>query len=208
MEPLQHAPDDRHLPHLEEARRVLALPIGASGLHWHPFGVYTIPMARRTVDGRVWSRRLHLWHPEAVPVGEASPYGVHTHSGTARSHVLAGTLQHHLYEFEADGDGVWSKSALGGGGPTRASLLGHLQAPTVAGVTHTLPAHQPHGVSKPPGFAVSLFEQVEGEGGPPFTTWQRTDVPAEALVLRPPVAVQRVQMEALAVLERALFAAG
>lgn len=208
MDPLQHAPDEQHLPHLEEARRVLALPAGASGLHWHPFGVYAVPLARRTVDGCVWSRRLHLWHPEATPVGEASPYGVHTHSGTARSHVLAGTLQHHLYHFEPDGDGAWQRAALGvPEGP--AALVAHAEAPTHAGVTHTLPAHQPHGVGKRPAvFAVSLFEQVDEAGGPPFTTWQRTDVPAEALVTRPPVDVGRVRVEALAVLERALFAAG
>lgn len=209
MLPLQHARDPHHLDHLEEARRVLALPPDASGFHWHPFGVFAIPLPRRVHGDRVWVRRLHVWHPETTPVSELSIYGVHTHSGTAKSHVVAGTLTHHLYSFRPDEDGIWRECAKGA---TRmASLVAHVEGPTHQGTTHTLPPNHPHGVSKPPGFAVSLFEQVEpgpGEHGAPFTTWQRTDVPAEALVLRPPVAVQRVREEALAVLERALFAAG
>ncbi len=184
---------------------MLALPISESGMHWHPFGVYTIPMAKRTAGDATWSRRLHIWHPEATPVGEASPYGVHTHSGVAQSHVLAGTLFHHLYAFEPDAEGVWHEAPTDGG--RRATLLSHLQAATKAGVTHTLPANQAHGVSKPPGFAISLFEQEDGPTVQPFTTWQRTDVAAEELVLRPPVPVSQVWREATAVLEQALYQA-
>ncbi len=205
MDALLHAPDDAHIAHLEQARRMLSLPIEESGMHWHPFGVYTIPMTKRSDGDTTWSRRLHIWHPAGTPVGEASPYGVHTHSGVARSHVLSGTLFHHLYAFEPDVDGVWKEAPTEGG--RMATLLGHLQAPTTAGVTHTLPANQPHGVSKPPGFAISLFEQEDGPTTQPFTTWQRTDVAAEELVLRPPVPVSQVWREATMVLEQALYKA-
>lgn len=203
MEPLLHARDSAHLEHLEEARRVLALPIEVSGLHWHPFGVFAIPLAKRHADGQVWVRRLHIWHPETTPVGETSPYGVHTHSGTAKSHVLTGTLHHHLYDFSADEAGVWLESSKAG--QRRATLQAHIQGPTTAGTTHTLPANHPHGVSKPPGFAISLFEQLEEGRSQPFTTWQRTDAPAEVLVDRAPVDPQRVLVEARLKIEEALF---
>ncbi len=211
MDPLQHAPNPAHHEHLLAARRVLELPIEVSRLHWHPFGLYTIPLAKRREDetdgGRIWSRRLHIWHPLATPVGEASPYGVHTHTGTAASHVLVGTLHHHLYDFEPDADGIWQRAALGVP-EGRATLRGHLQAPTVAGQTHTLPAHQPHGVSKPPGFAMSLFEQLDEPKNPghaaEFTTWQRTDVPAEPLLKTGPVPLAAVQREALLVVDAAI----
>lgn len=205
MDALLHAPDTAVLAHLLEARRILSFPVEVSRLHWHPFGLYTLPLAKRSQEDGTWSRRLHLWHPAATPVGEASPYGVHTHSGTAKSHVLAGALQHHLYEFEEDPVGVWQRAALGVP-EGRATLVGHIQAPTLAGMTHTLPANHPHGVTKPPGLAVSLFEQIGEEKSQPFTTWQRTDVPAEVLVREPPVPVQTVQREALAVLDQAVLA--
>ncbi len=183
---------------------MLALPIEVSRMHWHPFGVYTIPMPKRRTDEGTWSRRLHIWHPSGTPVGEASPYGVHTHSGVAQSHVLAGTLHHHLYAFEADEEGIWDRAALGVP-EGRATLTGHVWAPTDAGATHTLPANQPHGVSKPPGFAISLFEQLDGPTEQPFTTWQRTDVPAEELVLKAPAPLAQVLHEATQLLEQALF---
>ena len=209
---LHHTANPAHAGHLAEARRVLALPVEASRLHWHPFGVYAVPLAKRHDGARSWSRRLHLWHPDAMPVGEASPYGVHTHTGTARSHVVAGTLQHHLYAFAPDGDGAWQQAELGE--PRgRARLVAHLEAPTHAGMTHVLPAHQPHGVSRPPGrvaWAVSLFEQLDplpGEApATQFTTWQRLDVAAEPLVLQPPVPVRAVAAAALAIVDEALHA--
>ncbi len=204
MAGIRHDPDEAHIAHLQSARRMLALPIEVSRLHWHPFGVYTIPMAKRLDGDATWSRRLHIWHPSGTPVGEASPYGVHTHSGTARSHVLAGTLFHHVYDFEADPDGAWDRAALGDP-EGRATLVAHEQAATGAGVTHTLPANQPHGVSKPPGFAISLFEQLDGPTEQPFTTWQRNNVPAEPLVLKAPVPLAQVLREATLVLEQALF---
>lgn len=204
MDPLLHAPDAAHAAHLEEARRVLALPLEVNRLKWHPFGVYAVPLAKREVDGVVLSRRLHVWHPEARPLGAASPYGVHTHTGTGRSHVLAGSLQHHLYEFAPDDEGAWKQCSKDG--ERQARLLGHLQAPTLAGMTHTLPAHQPHGVATRGEFAISLFEQSEASRALPFTTWQRTDVEAEEVDLVGPVAARRVVQEALAVVEEALFA--
>jgi hypothetical protein len=202
MDPLQHAPDEQHLPHLVEALRVLSLPLDVNGLHWHPFGVYGVPLARRVDADAVYSRRLHLWHPEAVPVGETSLYGVHTHSGAAHSHVLVGALQHHLYDFVDDADGVWKRCARA---DTRMTTLrAHLQAPTSAGVTHTLPAHQAHGVSKPPGWAISLFEQREEGRQAPFTTWQRTDAPDEELQAVGPVPRSQVLGEARGLVEEAL----
>jgi hypothetical protein len=200
---LHHARDPAYLAHLEEARRVLALPVEASGLHWHPFGVFAIPLARRVVDGAVWSRRLHLWHPEATPVGETSPYGVHTHSGTATSHVLAGTLHHHLYAFREEEDGNWRQASRAG--ETRAVLRDHVEGATDEGMLHTLPGNQAHGVSKPPGFAISLFEQLEEGRRDPFTTWQRLDAPAEALVTRAPVDLKRVLKEARGLIEEAIY---
>ncbi len=202
MQTVQQAPDHHWAQHLEEARRVLSLPVQASGLRWHPFGVYVAPLARRRIDGHDRVRRLHVWHPEAKPVGPASPYGVHTHTETAFSHVIAGALDHHLYGFQTD-QGPWIETPLGGT-PRPAALLWHSQATTTAGTTHTLPAHQPHSVSKPPGppgFAISLFEQIDGPKEAPFTTWQRTDTPPEPLVRTPPVDVRIVQAQALAILE-------
>ncbi len=206
MDPVAHAPNPALHAHRHEAQRVLELPVEVSGLRWHPFGVYTMPLASRTdAEGRTWSRRLHVWHPEGTPVGEASPYGVHTHSGTARSHVLAGSLHHHLYAFDEDPEGAWQKAALGE--PVgRAALRHHIWAPTRAGTTHTLPANQPHGVTKPPGFALSLFEQLDTNTADVFTTWQRTDVPAEPLVRAAPVAPRQVAHEALQVLEATALA--
>lgn len=203
MEPPVQAPDEAHGAHLELARRMLHLPVAASNLHWHPFGVYTIPMAPRTSDDETWSRRLHVWHPQAKPVGEASPYGVHTHSGPARSHVVVGTLHHHLYQFQADPEGLWQRACLGTP-EGRATLLAHAQAATQAGTTHSLPKDHPHGVTKPPGLAISVFEQLDGPTDQPFTTWQRTDVPAEELVRRGPVDVETVRREALGAVERRL----
>ncbi len=205
MGPLQHAPDPAHREHLEEARRVLALPIAASGLRWHPFGVYVIPLARRHIEGHDRVRRLHLWHPNAKPVGPASPYGVHTHTGTAYSHVLIGALHHYLYEFCEDPDGVWLRTALGGQA-RRETLTAHAQATTTQAMLHTLPAHQPHSVSKPPGLAISLFEQVEQPAGEPFTTWQRQDMPAEELVRKPPVPLAQVLAEMRLAVEQTLYA--
>lgn len=204
---IQHAPDALHGEHLAEARRVLALPLQESGLHWHPFGVYVIPMAKRVVDGVAWSRRLHVWHPLARPVGESSPYGVHTHSGTARSHVVVGALHHHLFEFAPDPDGKWQEATLGD--PIgRSRLVGRVQATTSAGMVHTLPPDTPHAVTKPEGLAVSLFEQVGKKEARPFTTWQRLDVPAEALLRQGPVPVGQVREEALMALDVALHRVG
>ncbi|MBW3584103.1 MAG: hypothetical protein KY455_13510 [Euryarchaeota archaeon] len=206
MEPLFHAPDPDHRSHLEEAARILALPAEASGFEWHPFGVFGIPLAKRVLGDKVWSRRLHVWHPEATPVGETSVYGVHTHSGQATSHVLVGTLHHHLYDFVVAEDGVWLEASPAG--KTQATLRTHLQGPTTAGVLHVLPADQAHGVTKPPGFAISLFEQLE-EGRPKaFTTWRHLQGPQEELVLRPPVDPKRALREARAVVEEALYAVG
>jgi hypothetical protein len=189
--------------HLGEACRVLSLPLDVNRLRWHPFGVYTVALGKRTgADGTGWSRRLHVWHPDAEPVGDASPYGVHTHSGLARSHVLAGTLHHHLYAFSPDPDGIWLRRP--GGGAALERLDAHVWAPTRAGTTHTLPADRPHGVSKPPGFAVSLFEQAGDGAGQPFTTWQRIDVAAESLLHVGPVDAGDVLREARAVVESAL----
>lgn len=204
MEPLFHAPDPDHRSHLEEAARILALPAEASGFAWHPFGVFGIPLARRVDGGRTWSRRLHVWHPETTPVGETSQYGVHTHSGTATSHVLVGTLHHHLYAFVADEDGVWLESSRRGS--RHATLRAHVQGPTDAGVLHVLPANHPHGVSKPPGFAISLFEQLEEGRAEPFTTWRHLEGPQEELVTRAPVDPKRALREARAVVEEALYA--
>jgi len=198
-----HVPDAARAAHLEEARRVLALPLSANALRWHPFGVYAIPLARRGLDGQVWSRRLHLWHPDAEPVGERSPYGVHTHTGRARSHVLVGTLHHHLYAFAADEDGAWQRAALGVP-EGRAAMLAHVQAPTPAATTHELPADHPHGVTKPPGWAVSLFEQMESPGGSAFTTWRRLGGEPEEPDLRGPVPPGEVLREARALVEQAL----
>lgn len=186
--------------HLLQVARVLALPQEVSGLHWHPFGVYTIPMSKRRDGDATWSRRLHLWHPQAKPVGEASPYGVHTHSGEARSHVLVGSLFHHLYAFRADGDGVWYED------PTdrQASLVAHVWEETRAGMTHSLPKDHPHGVTKPDGWAISLFEQRDGPAEMPFTTWRRTDVPAEELVRRGPVPLDAVLREARLLIDQAI----
>lgn len=201
MDPVRHDPDLAHDAHGAEALRVLALPLEVNGLHWHPFGVFTVPLAKRTDADGTWSRRLHVWHPVAKPVGEASAYGVHTHSGTARSHVLVGALHHHLYAFEADPDGAWQRAVLGVP-EGRATRVGHVQATTEAGVTHTLPANRPHGVTKPDGFAISLFEQLDGPTEQPFTTWQRTDVSEEPLVRQAPVPLRQVAFEALSLLEQ------
>jgi hypothetical protein len=201
--PLFHEPNPRLADHLETARKLLVLPIAASGLHWHPFGLFTIPMAKRSLEDMRWSRRLHLWHPEAIPVGEASPYGVHTHSGDAASHVLVGALEHHLHQFVPDADGAWTEQPTDGG--RRASRTAHVQASTVSGMTHRLPADQPHGVSKNGAWAISLFEQKDARGTLPFTTWQRNDVPAEELVRTPPIPLDRARREALMLLERALY---
>jgi hypothetical protein len=206
MEPLQQVPDPAHAAHLEAARRVLALPVEASGLHWHPFGVYAAPLARRTdPDGRVWSRRLHLWHPDARPVGPASPYGVHTHTGDAASHVLVGRLQHHLYRFRDDPDGTWKRAELG---EVRgnASLVAHLEGTTPAGTVHRFPAHHPHGVGKCADFAVSLFEQAETARATPFTTWQRLDMEAEPLEKVGPLSVGDALREARQWVDEALYA--
>lgn len=205
MEPMVHRRDAAHDAHLEEARRVLTLPLAVSGLRWHPFGLYTAPLARRERDGSTWSRRLHIWHPDAKPVGEASAYGVHTHTGPAESHVLVGSLRHHLYDFAA-GDGAWDCRPLGADARS-ARLVAHVSAVTRHGTTHALPAHQPHGVSKDAPFAISLFEQRDDatDRATPFTTWRRTDVPAEELVRTPPVPVATVLQEARAALDEALL---
>jgi hypothetical protein len=149
-------------------------------------------------------RRLHLWHPDATPVGPASPYGVHTHSGKASSHVLVGALHHHLYAFRPEEDGQWLESSRDG--RRHATLTDHVQGTTAAGMTHTFPAHHPHGVGKPPGFSVSLFEQREEGRAAPFTTWQRLGVAAEPLLDAGPVDVRTVRREALALVEEALYA--
>lgn len=196
---LVQARDSDPIGHLEVARKALALPIEASRLHWHPFGVYTLPLGKK--DG--WSRRLHVWHPSGTPVGEASPYGVHTHSGQARSHVLTGTLHHHLYAFEADAEGIWQRACLGEP-EGRATLLAHAWRPTEAGMTHTLPKDTPHGVTKPDGLAVSLFAQEDGPTEQPFTTWQRMDVPAEELVRQAPAPLETVRREAWSAIEARL----
>ncbi len=197
---VQQCIDAQRALHLEQVARVLALPPEASGLHWHPFGVYTIPMAKHRDEQGTWSRRLHLWHPLAKPVGEASPYGVHTHSGPARSHVLVGSLFHHLYAFQEDPEGIWQES------PTdrRCRLLAHVWEETRAGSTHDLPKDHPHGVSKPDGWAISLFEQLDGPAEQPFTTWQRSDVPAEELVRRGPVPIDDVWREARLRIDQAI----
>lgn len=203
VEPLRHDPDPAHAAHLEEVRRVLALPLEVTGFRWHPFGVYTAPLAKRSDAAGTWSRRLHVWHPAARPVGPASPYGIHTHSGMARSHVVVGTIHHHLYDFVADADGVWQRARLGTPeGP--ASLSAHVWGPTTQGMTHTFPKDQPHGVTKPDGWAVSLFEQLDGPTEQPFTTWQRTDVPAEELERTGPVPAKTVLQEARSVVDQAL----
>jgi hypothetical protein len=186
VQALRQDHDDLHDAHLREAARVLALPLDVNRLRWHPFGVYAVPLGPRTDAHGTWSRRLHVWHPLARPVGEASPYGVHTHSGRARSHVLVGALRHHLYEFAPDADGAWRRARLTRPAG-RARLVAHASATTGAGTTHTLPPDQPHGVTRPAAagarcaWAVSLFEQIEDGGGRPFTTWQRTDAPAEPI---------------------------
>ena len=190
------APNPRFDEHVAEAIRVLELPLEVNGLHYHPFGVYSVPLAKRTDEEGAWSRRLHLWHPDAVPVGEASPYGVHTHSGPARSHVLVGSLFHHLYRFEADVGGVWQRARLGEP-EGMATLCEHVCATTETGQTHVFPANHAHGVSKPDGWSISLFSQLDGPTTQAFTTWQRTDVPAEPLLRAPPVPVGVVQAEAL-----------
>lgn len=196
------APNPDHARHVEHARRILELPIEASGLRWHPFGVYTMPLSKRTdpASGVTLSRRLHVWHPAAEPVGETSVYGIHTHSGTAHSHVLAGALEHHLYDFAEDPDGIWATGIVEGR-QWRSALLGHVSAPTRAGATHTLPAQQPHSVSTPHGWAISLFEQVDTPPPSQFTTWRRTDLPETPLVRTPPVPVRQVQQEALLFLD-------
>jgi hypothetical protein len=175
-------------------------------MHWHPFGVYAIPMAKRHADGQSWSRRLHLWHPEARPVGIASPYGVHTHSGTAQSHVLLGALHHHLYSFAEDADGAWRMANPKEQGKAR--LLEHAWGETIGGQTHVLPANQPHGVTKPPGFAVSLFEQLDGEVAQPFTTWQCLEMDPEELEKEGPVSVGEARREAMAMVEETLYGVG
>lgn len=189
-------PNPRFDEHVAEAIRVLELPIEVSGLHYHPFGVYSIPLAKRSDETGSWSRRLHLWHPEATPVGEASPYGVHTHSGPARSHVLVGSLYHHLYQFEADEAGVWERACLGEP-EGRATLRDHQLAETKAGETHTFPANHAHGVTKPEGWSISLFSQLDGPTTQEFTTWQRTDVPPQPLRRKGPVELETVRREAL-----------
>ncbi|MGB1696839.1 MAG: hypothetical protein ACPHK8_00395 [Thermoplasmatota archaeon] len=193
-------PNPRFAEHVAEAIRVLQLPTEVSGLHYHPFGVYSVPLAKRTDEEGTWSRRLHLWHPEATPVGEASPYGVHTHSGPARSHVLYGSLYHHLYQFEADAAGVWQRACLGEP-EGRATLLDHVFAETRTGQTHSFPANHAHGVTKPDGWSISLFSQLDGPTTQEFTTWQRTDVSAEPLLRKGPVPVTEVARDALLCLE-------
>ncbi len=199
MEVVQ-APDTAHAEHLEQARRVLALPVEASRLHWHPFGVFTIPMAKRRDGDRTWSRRLHIWHPAGVPVGPASAYGVHTHSGPANSHVLVGSLFHHLYAFAPASDGIWLRCP----GDDRWDLVAHAKETTEAGTTHSLPKDHPHGVSKRDGWAISLFEQLDGPTDMPFTTWRRTDVPEEPLVRQGPEPADAVRRDALMAIDRAL----
>jgi hypothetical protein len=201
---VRHDPDPWHQRHLEEAVRVLSLPVAATRMHWHPFGVYAIPLAKRSDGERTWSRRLHIWHPEA-PSPPPSPYGVHTHSGMARSNVLLGSLHHHLYAFAPDANGPWRVANPGMEG--RARLVAHAWAATQAGTAHTLPADHPHGVTKPPGLAVSLFEQVDNGGGQPFTTWQRQDVSAQELQKRGPVPVASAQQLALLALQERLVTA-
>lgn len=198
---LQHVHNPALHEHVAQARRVLELPVEVSGLRWHPFGVYTLPLSKRADDeGRSWSRRLHVWHPAAEPVGESSAYGVHTHSGEAHSHVLVGALEHHLYDFARDADGIW-RTAVVEGDQWRSTLKGHFHAPTRAGTTHILLAQQPHGVTTPHGFAISLFEQLDTPGPSEFTTWRRTDLPETPLVRTPPVPVGQVQHEALVALD-------
>jgi hypothetical protein len=198
VEPVQHQPNGELDAHVGEAARVLALPLDVNNLRWHPFGLYSLPLASRTdAGGAIWSRRLHVWHPEAKPVGESSPYGVHTHSGTARSHVLVGTLRHHLYEFDADPAGNWQRAALSVP-EGNARLTHHIHDHTTAGTTHTLPKDQAHGVTKEPGsFAISLFEQRGGEKEQDFTTWQRMDLKAEELLRAGPLPVIDIQKLAL-----------
>jgi hypothetical protein len=198
---IAHAPNPAHHEHVVHARRVLELPVDVSALRWHPFGVYTLPLGKRTDDaGRLWSRRMHVWHPDAIPVGETSAYGVHTHSGEAHSHVLIGALEHHLYEFEKDDSGIWH-TAVVDGPEWRSTLRVHMQAPTPAGTTHILSAQQPHGVTTPHGFAISLFEQLDTPGPSDFTTWRRTDLPETPLVRTPPIPIRHVQREALLALD-------
>lgn len=197
---VHRAPDLLLGEHLAEARRVLALPVEVSGLRWHPFGVYTLPLAKRQRPDGTWSRRLHVWHPAAEPVGETSAYGVHTHSGPARSHVVAGALQHHLYAFDEDLEGMWHTQVVGAES-WRSSLRLHLHGATRAGEVHELAAQQPHGVTTPHGWAVSLFEQLDTPGPSRFTTWRRTDLPETPLVRTPPVPVRDVQRQALAFLD-------
>ncbi len=200
---VHRAPTTGLAEHLQECVRVLGLPLDASGMHWHPFGVYTIPLARRTRENQTWSRRLHIWHPSATPVGPASPYGVHTHTGTGVSHVLVGALHHHLYAFEPMPGGTWRKQP----DDVLCTLVAHVQETTVAGETHMFGAHQPHGVSKPPGLAISLFEQLEDpdvRAVAPFTTWQDESLPEEALVRTPPAPLALVQQDALAALDQAV----
>lgn len=199
---LEHVLDTAHVAHLETARKVLSLPIEVSGLHWHPFGIFAIPLAKRRDGATTYSRRLHIWHPAGRPVGPFSPYGVHTHTGDAQSHVLVGSLQHHLYRFDADPDGIWRECAPGH--ERMATLRAHAEAETPAGMTHRFPAHHAHGVGAN-GFSISLFEQAGGDKAAPFTTWQRSDGPAEPLVRTPPVAVAQVQQEALLAVEQALY---
>lgn len=196
---VRREPNPRFHEHVAEAIRVLELPIEVSGLHWHPFGVYSIPLAKRTDEEGTWSRRLHIWHPSGTPVGEASPYGVHTHSGPARSHVLVGSLFHHLYQFKPDSEGVWERACLGKP-EGRAALVDHVWAETLSEQTHSFPANHAHGVTKPPGLAVSLFSQLDGPTVQEFTTWQRTDVSAEELVKKGPTPLAQVQFDALSTL--------
>jgi hypothetical protein len=198
---VRREPNTRFGEHLAEAVRVLELPIKASRLHWHPFGVYSIPLAKRTDDEGSWSRRLHIWHPSATPVGESSPYGVHTHSGPAKSHVLIGSLYHHLYKFSPDDNGIWQRACLGAP-EGRATLVDHVWAESTACQTHSFPANHAHGVTKPDGIAVSLFAQLDGPTEQEFTTWQRTDVPAEELVQKGPIPLTQVQFEALQALSQ------
>ncbi len=184
--------------HVAEALRVLELPVQASGLHWHPFGVFTIPLAKRQRPDGTWSRRLHIWHPAGKPVGPASPYGVHSHTGDAVSHVLVGAVEHHLYSFRDDPDGVWAVEPDG----RRASLMAHASKQTRAGMWHAFPADHAHGVTKEPAeFAVSLFEQVAGTSQRPFTTWQRVDGEPEQLVRRAPVDLESVRRQAIEALQ-------
>lgn len=189
-------PNPRFDEHVAEAIRVLELPMKVSGLHFHPFGVYSVPLAKRSDAKGTWSRRLHLWHPAAKPVGEASPYGVHTHSGPAKSHVLCGSLYHHLYQFKVDDDGVWQRACLGEP-DGRASLQDHVWGETNTGQTHAFPANHAHGVTKPDGWSISLFSQLDGPTTQEFTTWQRTDVPPEPLVRKGPVHLDQVARDAL-----------